>query len=153
MVLPTVRASFSRSDILRLVRLLGRGDEEVMRNAESRVDREGADAILDDIASGAIDFVRVSRAEVARRKRRHAAARGVPDDVLAARADAGDLRPLRAWRTLQRLRSRNVNKTSRYVPAAVLAEERAEAVEAGPASQPRARRRRRTRTSSLRCAP
>ncbi len=48
MILPTIRASFRRSDILHLVGLLGRGDEEVMRQAESRVDEEGADALLDD---------------------------------------------------------------------------------------------------------
>jgi hypothetical protein len=48
MILPTIRASFLRSDILHLVRLLGRGDEEVMRQAERRVDQEGADALLDD---------------------------------------------------------------------------------------------------------
>jgi hypothetical protein len=48
MILPTIRASFRRSDILHLVGLVGRGDEEAMRRAESRVDQEGADALLDD---------------------------------------------------------------------------------------------------------
>ena len=48
MILPTIRASFLRSHILHLVGLLGRGDEEMMRQAESRVDQEGADSVLDD---------------------------------------------------------------------------------------------------------
>jgi hypothetical protein len=48
MILPTIRASFSRRDVLHLVQLLGRGDEEVQRGAEQRLDEEGADAILDD---------------------------------------------------------------------------------------------------------
>jgi hypothetical protein len=48
MILPTIRASFLRSDIQHLVGLLGRGDEEAMRQAESRVDQEGVDAVLDD---------------------------------------------------------------------------------------------------------
>lgn len=48
MILPTIRASFTRSDVQHLVGLLGRGDEESMRLAESRVDKEGADALLDD---------------------------------------------------------------------------------------------------------
>jgi len=48
MILPTIRASFQRGDILHLVGLLGRGDEEMMRQAEIRVDQEGADAVLDD---------------------------------------------------------------------------------------------------------
>ena len=48
MILPTIRASFSRRDILHLVQLLGRGDEELQRSAEQRLDDEGADAILDD---------------------------------------------------------------------------------------------------------
>lgn len=48
MILPTIRASFSRRDVLHLVQLLGRGDDEVLRGAERRLDEEGADAILDD---------------------------------------------------------------------------------------------------------
>lgn len=48
MILPTIRASFSRRDVLHLVRLLGQGDEELQRGAEQRLDEEGADAILDD---------------------------------------------------------------------------------------------------------
>jgi len=48
MILPTIRASFSRRDVLHLVQLLGRGDEELRRGAERRLDEEGADAILDD---------------------------------------------------------------------------------------------------------
>lgn len=48
MILPTIRASFSRRDVLHLVRLLGKGDEELQRGAERRLDEEGPDAILDD---------------------------------------------------------------------------------------------------------
>jgi hypothetical protein len=48
MILPTVRASFSRRDVLHLARLLGRGDEDIQRGAERRLDEEGADALLDD---------------------------------------------------------------------------------------------------------
>jgi len=48
MILPTIRASFSRRDVLHLVRLLSRGDEELRRGAEHRLDEEGPDAILDD---------------------------------------------------------------------------------------------------------
>jgi hypothetical protein len=48
MILPTIRASFLRSDIQHLVGLVGRGDEEAMRQAERRIDQEGADALLDD---------------------------------------------------------------------------------------------------------
>jgi hypothetical protein len=48
MILPTIRASFSRRDVLHLVHLLGGGDEELQRGAERRLDEEGPDAILDD---------------------------------------------------------------------------------------------------------
>jgi hypothetical protein len=48
MILPTIRASFSRKDVLHLARLLGRGDEEIRRGAERRLDEEGPDALLDD---------------------------------------------------------------------------------------------------------
>ena len=48
MILPTIRASFSRRDILHLVHLLGRGDEELVAGAEKRLDEEGADALIDD---------------------------------------------------------------------------------------------------------
>lgn len=48
MILPTIRASFSRRDVLHLARLLGQGDEEIQRGAERRLDEEGADALLDD---------------------------------------------------------------------------------------------------------
>jgi hypothetical protein len=48
MILPTIRASFSRRDVLHLVHLLGGGDGELQRGAERRLDEEGADAILDD---------------------------------------------------------------------------------------------------------
>jgi hypothetical protein len=48
MILPTIRASFSRRDVLHLVHLLGHGDEELVAGAERRLDEEGADALLDD---------------------------------------------------------------------------------------------------------
>lgn len=48
MILPTIRASFGRRDVLHLVRLLGHGDDEITRGAEARLDADGADAILDD---------------------------------------------------------------------------------------------------------
>jgi len=48
MILPTIRASFGRRDVLHLVRLLGHGDEEIAHGTEARLDAEGADAILDD---------------------------------------------------------------------------------------------------------
>lgn len=48
MILPTIRASFSRRDVLHLVHLLGHGDEEIVAGAERRIDEEGADALLDD---------------------------------------------------------------------------------------------------------
>ena len=48
MILPTIRASFSRRDVLHLVRLLGHGDEDLVAGAERRLDEEGADALLDD---------------------------------------------------------------------------------------------------------
>lgn len=48
MILPTIRASFGRRDVLHLVHLLGHGDEEITLGAEARLDDEGADAILDD---------------------------------------------------------------------------------------------------------
>jgi hypothetical protein len=48
MILPTIRASFSRRDVVHLVHLLGHGDEEIVAGAERRLDEEGADALLDD---------------------------------------------------------------------------------------------------------
>jgi len=48
MILPNIRASFSRRDILHLVRLLSHGDEEIVAGAERRLDEDGADALLDD---------------------------------------------------------------------------------------------------------
>jgi hypothetical protein len=48
MILPTIRASFSRRDVLHLARLLGRGDEHIAAGAERRLDEDGADALLDD---------------------------------------------------------------------------------------------------------
>jgi hypothetical protein len=48
MILPTIRASFGRRDILHLVRLMGHGDEDIVSGAEKRLDEDGADALLDD---------------------------------------------------------------------------------------------------------
>lgn len=48
MILPTIRASFSRRDVLHLVRLIGQGDQEIMAGVERRLDEEGPDALLDD---------------------------------------------------------------------------------------------------------
>ena len=48
MILPTIRASFGRTDALQLVELLGRSDPELRRQAEERLERHGVDALLDD---------------------------------------------------------------------------------------------------------
>ncbi len=48
MILPSIRASFGRSDALHLVRLLGRGDDEIRDGAQQRLDDDGIDALLDD---------------------------------------------------------------------------------------------------------
>ncbi len=48
MILPTLRASFSRRDAQQLVDLLGRHDPELRRAARERLERHGADALLDD---------------------------------------------------------------------------------------------------------
>lgn len=48
MILPTIRASFGRQDAQHLVSLLGRGDEELRRSAERRLDEGGVDSLLDD---------------------------------------------------------------------------------------------------------
>lgn len=48
MILPTLRASFSRRDALHLVQLLGRHDPELRDAARARLESEGADALLDD---------------------------------------------------------------------------------------------------------
>lgn len=48
MILPTIRASFGRSDALHLVELLGRSDPELRSAAQSRLEEEGVDALLDD---------------------------------------------------------------------------------------------------------
>jgi hypothetical protein len=48
MIMPTIRASFGRRDVLHLVRLLGHGDEEITAGAEKRLDEDGVDALLDD---------------------------------------------------------------------------------------------------------
>lgn len=48
MILPTIRASFGRSDARHLVDLLGRSDPELRDLAEARLDEHGVDALLDD---------------------------------------------------------------------------------------------------------
>lgn len=48
MILPTIRASFGRSDARHLVDLLGRSDPDLRDAAEARLDEEGVDALLDD---------------------------------------------------------------------------------------------------------
>lgn len=48
MILPHIRASFTRGDALHLVALLGRHDRELREAARVRLDAEGVDALLDD---------------------------------------------------------------------------------------------------------
>lgn len=48
MILPTIRASFSRHDAIHLVNLLGRHDPELRDAARDRLETDGADALLDD---------------------------------------------------------------------------------------------------------
>lgn len=48
MIMPTIRASFDRSDALHLVELLGRHDEELRDAARARLEEEGVDSLLDD---------------------------------------------------------------------------------------------------------
>lgn len=48
MILPTIRASFTRSDALHLVQLLGQDDPELGERARTRLEEEGVDSLLDD---------------------------------------------------------------------------------------------------------
>ena len=48
MILPTIRASFGRNDILHLVNLLGRHDAELRDAARARLEAQGMDSLLDD---------------------------------------------------------------------------------------------------------
>lgn len=48
MILPTLRASFSRRDALHLVELLGRDDPALRDAARERLEADGVDALLDD---------------------------------------------------------------------------------------------------------
>ena len=48
MILPTVRASFGRSDALHLVDLLARRDPELREAARARLEEDGPDSLLDD---------------------------------------------------------------------------------------------------------
>lgn len=48
MILPTIRASMTRDDALRLVELLGRDDPELRAAARERLESRGVDALLDD---------------------------------------------------------------------------------------------------------
>lgn len=48
MILPTIRASFGRRDALHLVDLLARHDPELREAAQSRLEEQGPDSLLDD---------------------------------------------------------------------------------------------------------
>ena len=48
MILPTIRASFDRSDALHLVDLLARHDPDLRDAARSRLEEHGSDSLLDD---------------------------------------------------------------------------------------------------------
>lgn len=48
MILPTIRASMTRTDALHLVDLLGRDDAELRASARERLEAHGVDALLDD---------------------------------------------------------------------------------------------------------
>ena len=48
MILPTIRASLSRSDAHQLVRLLGREDPELGEAAQLRLEENGIGSLLDD---------------------------------------------------------------------------------------------------------
>jgi hypothetical protein len=48
MILPHIRASFTRQDALHLVALLGRHDRELLEAARERLELHGVDALLDD---------------------------------------------------------------------------------------------------------
>lgn len=48
MIMPTIRASFGRSEALHLIDLLGRHDAEVRDAARERLERGGIDSLLDD---------------------------------------------------------------------------------------------------------
>lgn len=48
MILPTIRASFDRTDAEHLVELLGRHDPALRAAARRRLDQEGPDSLLDD---------------------------------------------------------------------------------------------------------
>ncbi len=48
MILPTIRASLSRSDARQLVRLLGRSDPELAEGARLRLEQHGVGSLLDD---------------------------------------------------------------------------------------------------------
>lgn len=48
MIMPTIRASFSRQEAQHLIRLLGRDDPEIEQAAQRRLEEHGLDSILDD---------------------------------------------------------------------------------------------------------
>ena len=48
MIMPTIRASFGRSEALHLIELLGRRDAELRDAARERLETGGIDSLLDD---------------------------------------------------------------------------------------------------------
>lgn len=48
MIMPTIRASFGRSEALHLIELLGRNDVELRDAARERLEKGGVDSLLDD---------------------------------------------------------------------------------------------------------
>ena len=48
MIMPTIRASLSRSDARQLAALIGRDDPDMSEAARRRLDEHGVDSLLDD---------------------------------------------------------------------------------------------------------
>ena len=55
MILPTIRASLSRSDAQHLIGLLGRSEPDLGESASVRLERHGLDSVLDDRRRGRDD--------------------------------------------------------------------------------------------------
>jgi hypothetical protein len=62
MILPNIRASFTRGDALHLVELVGGPDDELRTAARERLERDGVDALLDDprVANALLTGARVT---------------------------------------------------------------------------------------------